>query len=294
MEHLLRIADIPLQVESGAATWFSHRYAAYARQDGEPPQLVMHTRLQDTIAVPAGEPVAQESGLNLVRLADGRLCRYARNKAGQVVVAITYSPDYSRVDICLRVDWQSQHHTLQEYEYMYTGFSFHNRLTVLGGGVLHGSAICWRGHGVVLSADSGVGKSTHAGLWKQVYGDEVVILNDDKPAIRFMGDKPWVYGTPWSGKTALNCNEAAPLEAIVFLERGERNAIRPLDAVEGMYRLSGQIARPYYDAALGERVVDFTRRLLETVPLYCLSCTISEEAVDTVCRALFPNEEGEI
>ena len=291
MEHTLCIANLPLCVKSGDEAWFSRRYAAYERRSEGKPQLVMTTRLQEELAVPTGEPVAQGSGLNLVRLADGRLCRYARNKAGQVAVAITYSPDYSGVDICLRADWQSQTHTLREYEYMYTGFSFHNRLTVLGGGVLHGSAIRWRGHGVVFSADSGVGKSTHASLWKQVYGDEVVILNDDKPAIRFAEDKPWVYGTPWSGKTALNCNESAPLEAIVFLERGEENTVRPLDAVGGMYRLSGQIARPYYDAALGEQVVDFTRRLLETVPLYCLTCNISEEAVDTVCRALFPNEE---
>lgn len=284
----LRIAGLPVAIESGDATWFAKRYAAYQRTDGEASLLTMTTTLEEGLSCPAGQPV---EGSNLLRLPDGRLCRCARNKAGQPVLVFEYAPDYSRVHLRLRADWQGSHYSLREYEYMYTGFFFHNRLTVLGGGVLHGSALAWRGHGVIFSANSGVGKSTHAGLWLERFEDEVTILNDDKPAIRFDGDRPVVWGTPWSGKTALNENRCAPLEAIVFLERGAENTIRRLDPVESMYRLTGQIGRPTYDEALGEQVVDFTRRLLECVPVYALTCTISREAVETVCRTLFPKEE---
>lgn len=287
----LRIAGLPVCIESADKVWFDERYAAYERQDDAPALLTMTTSYVSELSCPVGETIETTRSLNLVRLEDGRLCRYARNKAGQVVLTITNTPDYSEVDIRLLESWQSAHRSLREYEYMYTGFSFHNRLAMLGGGVLHGSSLCWRGHGVVFSADSGVGKSTHVGLWKQMLGEGVTILNDDKPAICFEEDKPVLWGTPWSGKTALNHNGCAPLEAIVFIERGAENTIRSLDPVESMYRLAGQISRPFYDEAVGKQVVDFMGRLLDSVPIYCLTCTISKKAVDTVRRTLFPEEE---
>jgi hypothetical protein len=45
-----------------------------------------------------------------------------------------------------------------------------------------------------------------------------------------------------------------------------------------------------YIAALGEKLVDFTRRLWETVPVYLLSCTVSHRAVKLVYNTLFEEE----
>lgn len=48
------------------------------------------------------------------------------------------------------------------------------------------------------------------------------ILNDDKPALRRESGVWQVYGTPWSGKEALNQNRNAPLRAICFLFQGRK------------------------------------------------------------------------
>ena len=45
--------------------------------------------------------------------------------------------------------------------------------------LLHGSAFAYRGEGVLFTAPSGTGKSTHARLWREVYGDRVTVINDD-------------------------------------------------------------------------------------------------------------------
>ena len=82
-----------------------------------------------------------------------------------------------------------------------------------------------------------------------------------------------------------------PLKAIVFIERGTENRIRRLDTLDSYFNLSAQIARPYYDASVGEKMIEFTERLLATVPIYCLTCNISTEAVDTVVKELFPEED---
>ena len=41
----------------------------------------------------------------------------------------------------------------------------------------------------------------------------------------------------------------------------------------------------------GEKLVEFGERLLANVPIYCLTCNISTEAVETVIKEIFPEEE---
>ena len=49
--------------------------------------------------------------------------------------------------------------------------------------VFHGCAFLWRGRVVLLCAPSGTGKTTHYVRWKQLCGDEIQILNGDKPVL---------------------------------------------------------------------------------------------------------------
>ena len=118
------------------------------------------------------------------------------------------------------------------------------------------------------------------------YGDA-----EAEKAIVFEDEVPMLCGTPWSGKTSLNVNRKVPLKAIVFIERGQQNSIRRLDTLDSYFNLSSQIARPYYDAGVGEKMIEFAERLLATVPIYGLSCNISTEAVDTVVNEIFPEED---
>ena len=75
--------------------------------------------------------------------------------------------------------------------------------------LLHSSAVVVDGYAYLFSADSGTGKSTHTGLWKQHFGDRAYIINDDKPAIRKVDGEWYVFGTPWSGKTDTSVNPRA-------------------------------------------------------------------------------------
>lgn len=44
------------------------------------------------------------------------------------------------------------------------------------------------GKAYMFSAPSGTGKSTHAKLWRDCFGDRVTMINDDKPLIKFRED----------------------------------------------------------------------------------------------------------
>ena len=284
----LCVAGLPICVESADKEFFHKRYEAYRREDDREPVMRMRTQVMDSLTVPQGEFVERIKNVQVVRLPDGRLCRYlCRNGADTPAFVISWTPDYAQVEILLSASQPHPQLSLQDLEYVYTGIMFHNRFSTLGGCSLHSSALAWRGQGIAFSAPSGTGKSTHTGLWKERFGDDVVIVNDDKPMLRFEEDGVYMYGSPWSGKTALNVNCRVPLRAIVFLERGESNTVRPMEPVEAMLSLSTQIARPYYDAALGERLVDITGQLLTALPIYQLTCSISQKAVDAVFDAIF-------
>lgn len=287
----LQIAGLPLCIESGHKEWANNRYAAYLRDDDRPSEMNIKFEILDKISKPQGELIEQVKYASILKLPDGRLCRYNISPKGQLFLATYYNEDHSDITIQLL---DSQNHPFfsnQDWEYMLSGASFRDRMTVLGCGVLHASSLSWRGHGIAFSANSGTGKSTHVGLWKQCFGDEVTIVNDDKPAITFPDGKPMLCGTPWSGKSNLNANVQVPLDAIVFIERGTENSIRRLDSLESYFNLAAQIWRPYYDASVGEKMMDFAEHLMATVPIYGLTCNISQEAVETVVKEIFPQEE---
>ena len=60
--------------------------------------------------------------------------------------------------------------------------------------LMHGAVLSWRGKGYMFTAPSGTGKSTHLALWKKYLGDEVEIVNGDKPLLSVEGDVVSVYG----------------------------------------------------------------------------------------------------
>ena len=78
------------------------------------------------------------------------------------------------------------------------------------------------GQAVLFTAKSGTGKSTHTKLWRDLFGERAVMVNDDKPLLRILKDGVLVCGTPWDGKHRLSTNCALPLKAICILERGKK------------------------------------------------------------------------
>lgn len=283
----VRIADLAIDMTNADTAFFEHRLRAY-RESGEcTPDLRITFTAPETIDEPVGPTTECNERLRITQLEDGRRCRCLYGKSGRLLQTITCTPDYAEAEICVAGGRKHPTLTLTDFEYMFTGLVFSDRLTSLGGMVLHGSSLAFDGNGLIFSAPSGTGKSTHAGLWREQYGDRVVTVNDDKPAIRFDGEGvPWIYGTPWSGKTELNTNTTAPLRAIVFLERKPQNEIRRLSATEALLHMGRELQLPYHDEALCEQLWDTAARLVQTVPVFLLGCTISPEAVALVREAV--------
>jgi hypothetical protein len=176
--------------------------------------------------------------------------------------------------------------SLSDLEYMYTGSLFYRFLLAKGGMMIHSSAVVVDGYAYLFSADSGTGKSTHTQLWLKHFGERAYILNDDKPAIRKIGDEWFAYGTPWSGKTDMNVNTKVKLGAIVFLERSEENFIEEAESEWIIPKVIAQTTRKLKAVENLDYLLATLEKLIAEVPVYRFGCNISDEAVVTSYEAV--------
>lgn len=157
--------------------------------------------------------------------------------------------------------------------------------------LIHGASISYEDKAYLFTAPSGTGKSTHIRLWKKFLGDKVKIVNGDKPFVSMETD-PLIYGSPWAGKERWNRNCSEPLKAICFIERGTSNAIKQMQPEECLTMLFKQVYIPENEIAAAQ-TLELIDLLLRAVPIYLLTCDISEEAVRCSFEALtgihYPN-----
>lgn len=120
--------------------------------------------------------------------------------------------------------------------------------------LMHGSTVAVDGRAYLFTAPCGTGKSTHTRLWREVFGDRAVMVNDDKPFLRVTEAGILAYGSPWSGKHGLGNNVCFPLKGICILSRGPENIIRRAKSREVLDFLGKQCFPPAQAAQVAARV----------------------------------------
>lgn len=120
--------------------------------------------------------------------------------------------------------------------------------------LMHGSTVAVDGSAYLFTAPCGTGKSTHTRLWREVFGARAVMVNDDKPFLRFSEGGILAYGSPWCGKHGLGNNVCFPLAGICILSRGRENVIRRADPEAVLDFLQSQCFPPNRAAALADWV----------------------------------------
>ena len=151
--------------------------------------------------------------------------------------------------------------------------------------LFHGSSLAVDGRGVLFTAKSGTGKSTHTRFWRQEFGERVRMVNDDKPFLHVGENGVTVYGTPWRGKHALGENTQAPLEAIYFVNRGEENSVQPISPRE-LYPLLLQQTYTPDDPNAMVKTLALVERLSRSVKLLKLYCNLDPQAAHVALDAL--------
>lgn len=151
--------------------------------------------------------------------------------------------------------------------------------------LFHGSSLAIDGRGVLFTAKSGTGKSTHTRYWRQEFGDRVKMVNDDKPFLHISEEGVTVYGTPWRGKHALGENISAPLEAIYFVNRGEENRVQTITPRE-LYPLLLQQTYTPDDPEAMVKTLALVERMSRKTRLLKLYCNMDPQAAHVALRGI--------
>lgn len=151
---------------------------------------------------------------------------------------------------------------------------------------LHSSLIEVNNQGVAFTALSGTGKSTHTLLWQKLLGDKMKIINGDKPIVRFIGEIPYGYGTPWNGKERLGTNERVHLKHICFIEQSDTNSCKKLSPQEALQGIFSQIFVPNDPVAV-QKTLELLNRLLNHCSIWKIKCNMDIEAAQVAYNTIF-------
>ena len=155
--------------------------------------------------------------------------------------------------------------------------------------LLHSSAVLYQGKTVLFSGPSGAGKSTQAQLWKEHLGAKVI--NGDRTVIRKLDGGFWGGGSMWSGTSGIYHPNHAPIAGIVLVEHGKQNKLERL-GFDAFKPLLTQTIVNSWDADFMDKALQLLSALMDSVPIYRLSCLPNADAATLVRSTLFSPERS--
>lgn len=153
---------------------------------------------------------------------------------------------------------------------------------------LHAAGIILNGKGILFMGHSRAGKSTTVKMLK----GRAEILCDDRIIVRRRGNEFSVHGTWSHGEVPLVSPASAPLHAICFLSKSERNCLSPLhDRRVMIHRLMGCLVRPLVTPDWWHKQLSLVEEIAKNIPCYQMEFDKSGDIVHDL-ENLVANGQG--
>ena len=150
--------------------------------------------------------------------------------------------------------------------------------------ILHCAYMVYQGEAILFSAPSETGKTTQANLWEKYRGSRTV--NGDRALLGKRMGRWTAQGWPVCGTSEVCHNEEFPIRAVVMLSQAKENQAQQLPPGRAFPLLYSQITVNKWNMKDHLHAIDLIQELAEGVPVLHLGCTISEEAVECLEKAL--------
>lgn len=148
--------------------------------------------------------------------------------------------------------------------------------------LLHSCGVEVEGRALLFCGQSGIGKSTMAGIWQQA---GFRILSDDRVIIRLIDNQLVVSGTPWHGSAELGCPATLPLAGLYILGRGNTNSLCPINGAHALSLLLQNGFLPFWDKKAIEACLTFLELCVRTSPCATLKFLPDERVIPFLLAA---------
>lgn len=184
--------------------------------------------------------------------------RYESNEKPDIVIdPALFNPDVYKTEL-----------SYEALVYLESGRQFFAKLMNFDGFYLHSSSVAYEGKAYLFSADSGTGKSTHTKLWRETFGENAKIFNDDKTPLRRLDGTWYAYGAPWCGKDNININMKVPVAGICFMKQARENRIRRLSQSEAVTKIIRQTIRKYKNVERLDLMLSYVEKIVQEIPVF--------------------------
>ena len=161
---------------------------------------------------------------------------------------------------------------------VFNAAGFERILYRFGKFLYHCSYVDYRGKAVLFSAPSGGGKTTQGKLWER-YADAEMI-NGDRAVLEHKDGGIICHGLPIAGSSGVFTDRSLPLAAVFTLQKADNNSVVRLKGKEAVYAIFSQLTVNMWNSEFVQDALDFSIYAASRVPIYRLSCNISQEAVE--------------
>lgn len=248
------------------------------------PDVTIETNWSDLSGMKYGGPKLFDSGSlwQLHRVNGAFLFSFSSEVFGPIPYKVaSFKKDFSAGEVLLHRPYFRADESLNPLGYPLDELLFTNFLSLGRGVEVHACGVTdSHGRGRFFVGQSTAGKTTIARLWENE--PNVAVLSDDRIILRRMENKIWMYGTPWHGEAMLASPSRAPLTAIYFLEKGQKNELIPQKSSDSVSRLFSCSFPPFYNRDALDFTLAFLESVVKNVPCYALRFTPDKSVVEFI------------
>ncbi|MGN0313456.1 MAG: hypothetical protein ACI4EG_01545 [Fusicatenibacter sp.] len=281
MDKLFRIGDFCFRLLFPENLPFPSNFLLFETKQGLP-EYSYQLCITDKIPQLAGKVIAVRSDIVVYQTSFGE-SRLLGIKGKDTFYACYHEISEEQAEVLLSMHEISGLHIDPVFSSM---FALERHMIKRDSLILHCAYMVYQGKAILFSAPSGTGKSTQAGLWERYRGSRTV--NGDRALLRKISGRWSACGWPVCGSSDICELGDTPLQAVVMLRQGDSNHIEQLSPIQAFTQLYAQITINQWNRAFVQHAMELIEDLIGQVPVYQLTCDMTEDAVNCLEHTLFP------
>lgn len=144
--------------------------------------------------------------------------------------------------------------------------------------ILHSASLLYREKAWLFSGHSGMGKSTHTNLWKELY--DISLINGDLNLLAFENGQPVVHGIPWCGTSGICTTKTYPLGGIILIQQAPTDRVEELSTDRKQLLVTQRLISPSWTPELFLKNLELVEKLSKDILVCKLHCTKNPSAAE--------------